>query len=209
MTRCAACHRRLQPGVRCECGARAVVADDGGPFLSLEQHLGLEPGEAVRHAAALTMTFGLPPRPDPVGMSVVRRFRTILEATWSGPADPDDERWNDVFVLHYRGPLSAPPWTPVPPLRRLRELRDGTVPLYELLLTREMPELRTIELHTPVAAAVRVVDRARTFPALKFLALHFPDAEAGLVTTDALLERFDWLDCRELTRGTSLFAVRR
>lgn len=209
MTRCVACNRRLPSGARCACGVSVARTDDGGPFLSLEQHFGIEPGEHVRPQGSLTMTFGVPPPLRPVGFTVLRQFRTILEVSWEGDPEVDDDRWNDVFILHYRGPLSGPPWKPVPPLRRLRELHDCTLPLYELLATRALPELRTVELHTPVGAAASVVERARAFPSLQFLVMHFPDAEAGLVTTDALLERYAFLDCRELGRGTSCFSLRR
>lgn len=211
MRRCAACNRRLPERGGCVCGVTLARAPEHRPWLSLEQHLGIEEDDVVRPDSGLTMTFGEPVQaPQPEGTTVLRRFRHLLEVSWHGPAFVDDLRWENVFIVHYRGPLSAPPWNrAVPAFVRLRELRDGTVGLFDELLSRPPPELRSMEVHVSLRDAERVVRDVERLPSLEYLQLHFPAHDEGLVLTDSLLERYSWLDCRALTPGTSLFSVRR
>jgi hypothetical protein len=209
VARCASCSRRLPPDGACPCGARAGIdVPDPRPFLPLEAHLGLSADDPVRPEAQLTATFGGGSTLAlPMGATLLRQFRRNLEVSWAeGIAEP---AWNAVLIAHYRGPLSEPPPGTVPAFRSLRELRDCSVPLFDVLAKQPPPELRTLELHAPVAHAARVVATAPTFPALEFLVVHFLEGDAGAVLTDELLERHAWLDCRELRVGTSVFAVRR
>ncbi|MFT3712410.1 MAG: hypothetical protein QM817_32585 [Archangium sp.] len=212
ISRCAACNRRLPDEGACRCGVRAGVrAPDPRLFLSLEEHLGFGESDPIRPDAQLTVTFGGGPQLGeyaPLGTTLRRRFRRNLELEWSAPTFAADLAWNAVLILYYRGPLSEPPPGEVPPLASLRELRDGSVPLLEALLRAPPPELRTLEVHAS-ANATRILERARDFPALEFLVVHFLEQDAGMVATDELLERHAWLDCRSLVPGTSTFALRR
>lgn len=220
LVRCAACSRPRTEGARCRCGVGAVTTTPPAVFDTLEGYFGIDPSEVVRPHAHLTLTFGLTPslaRPGifepldsfPEGTRFVRRFRAATEVEWDGGGVADDERWENVFILHYRGPLSGATLGSVPRLRRLRELRDGTPGLYRALLAVPPPELTTFELHTPVEAFRGLVAQAHQFPSLQHLVVHFLEGEPGLVLMDELLERHEWLD-RVPGEGASIvFRVRR
>lgn len=209
VVRCAACNRPRAAGAPCVCGVSTERPAPTQPYASLESHLGIEPGERVTPEYSLTMTFGVPVvDPFPPGTKLVRRFRRWTEVEWSAPTEPDDQRWNDVLVLHYRGELSGPVSGPVPRLRQVREVRDGTAALFDALRAQPPPELGTFELHAPSASVRVAVEHARVFPALEFLVAYFLD-DAGPVLVDELLERHAWLDCTSFASRSAVFRLRR
>lgn len=220
LVRCAACSRPRITERRCRCGVEAVTTEPPAVFGTLEGYFGVEGDEALRPAAQLTQTFGTPPglqgapglRPlelVPEGTRLVRQFRTLLELEWSGVTQPFDLRWENVLILHYRGPLSEGTPGEAPRLRRLRELRDGTPASYRALLRAPPEHLTTFELHASSDTFRGLVEQAHVFPTLQYLVVHFLDGEPGLVLMDELLERHEWLD-RVPGEGASIvFRVRR